>query len=534
MGACIHNHCSHCTESECNKCEFGTCKDLTAKECLEGPEWVRGCETCLLIEEIFWTCQSCGDTYEAVEIGNGQYIYCQPTSGRCTSDHFLGCASCATTYIAEVEDIYIYIEPPSDSVTATRCRECVPGYIDPSLWGFCALCSDLLQFCLYCSKIGESVECKLCLTGFILNIWGECVEATCKVNDCGKCLDESRCEICKRPFALTSQGECLTMSIAGCIQSLDNQCLKCNPQFAPYSPDATILYCLNYSDSYPNAYSCAFNSEGTLLYLGLCSEGYFPDIYKGECLPCSQVDPYCLICAELEQTYTSNSRRCVVCIPGYKLILTTSTYDYDHLTYVVLSHCQKEGCNSYMCAQCEIDIPTKCKTCFPNYIPTYGQTQCVSCMSQNVTCSRCFIQWEDGLFTHIRECYECPGPHQLSVNLDRNCPQNIHPLDCDWRDRKISCIFCQEILNCYQKSCKMVNEITYCGMCKSTYLLAFTTDQFISNEHSNYPYLLSKTCISEDSCLYFWDLNSNICFIGTNILIINVTIYKMLYIYIYI
>ena len=172
-----------------------------------------------------------------------------------------------------------------------------------------------------------------------------------------------------------------------------------------------------------------------------------------------------------------------------------------------------------------------------NYIPSPGQTECLPCMSANVTCSFCFINWvaySQYGDRNIRECYECPDPHKLSVNLDRNCHHTTHPLDCDSLLRKIFCISCQEIQKCDQKSCKIMNDITYCGMCKSTYLLAFTTDQFILNEDSNYPYLLSKSCISEDSCLYFWDLNSNICFIGTYILIIQVIIDKDLYIYIYI
>ena len=515
----FHPHCALCTESECSTCEEGTYQNPTTKECSLCSEQMHGCQRCILTEQIFWSCQYCQySKYSPVIIGNTFYQYCHPYGPCTTYDNFFGCTVCATTYIAPNFIHFPPAQPPSESVRVSRCAECVPGYIDPELSGYCSLCSDLLNFCLYCEKESEKkgVSCKLCLTGYMLNVEAECVEADCSIENCVKCSgsDEYRCEICRTPFALSSKGECAPQSITGCLQSSDAQCLRCSPRFAPSPPQGPILNCVHCLHFDPHAFSCTLTPQGPKQYQLLqCSHGYFLNFEKTKCLNCSQVDANCLICAELENKYATNSLRCVVCIPGYKLSLINGQQFY------VESYCQKEGCNIDYCQECEPAVAgevIKCKRCLPNYVLSPQQSKCISCMSENIICSLCFIQADtesDNMFSP-RECYECPGP-QLSVNLDRNCPATTHPLDCPWGNAKISCISCLFIQNCDQKSCKLIGEIIYCSICESPYLLAFQHDQFISSENSNYPYLLSQSCISDDLCSYFWDLNSNICFIGT-------------------
>ena len=41
--------------------------------------------------------------------------------------------------------------------------------------------------------------------------------------------------------------------------------------------------------------------------------------------------------------------------------------------------------------ECEATEGNKCKRGLPNYVMNPQQTLFISCMSQNITCSRCFI-----------------------------------------------------------------------------------------------------------------------------------------------
>ena len=365
---------------------------------------------------------------------------------------------------------------------------------------------------------GEIVICKLCFTGFVLDAQGKCVEVDCTADNCAKCTesDDIKCEICLTPYALTSEGECVSMSIFGCLQSLDNQCLKCNPGFAPLPPQGTIQSCVDCLDFDDNSKSCNLTSEGKIDHFIQCSKGYFPfkTLEKNQCLMCSETDLHCLICAQIEEV-----SKCLVCMPGYKLITFTTDL------MVLINYCQKEGCPSFItnCLECERtnigDESYKCIRCRSQYALGPGQLECVKCITSEFddSCSRCFIEVQHKYgkkeYT-LRECYENPDP-DITVARVRNCVPDSPPIDCAWELTLLSCL---QIQNCDPTSCKKMNMMdmnSYCGHCQSPHLLAIKHDEFITSEKSNYPYLLSQSCISGDLCKYFWDLYSNICFIGT-------------------
>ena len=318
-----------------------------------------------------------------------------------------------------------------------------------------------------CSRCLSEKICAQCETGFMLHSSGSCIQINEEINMAERlvepCLKRSllgKCIECTNDFVL-EEGECqfkklslvslaITVSCSSAVQNCNtctvspNYCTTCPSGYSLSSTGTSCVTCTTTSGAaLPNCYACSLNGV-----CGICNNGY--SLSGGNCYTCNI--PNCLTC--------SNNNVCSACMKGY----TANTAG----TACNLNYCppQCATCNGLnQCATCNPPFsltPTSTGVCY-----TCAIANCINCL--NNICLGCSSPWT--LSPNGLSCiWPTPGPLCTTVAAGGGCSACVSGYTVNSAG---NCVLCPNSPIC--TSCTITTTsgttTTTCNSCVAGYFL---------------------------------------------------------------
>ncbi|CAD5111534.1 DgyrCDS837 [Dimorphilus gyrociliatus] len=434
---------------------------VVCKQCDAGKQASADAQSCLDCT------QTCNGGTIAVKEGKST---CECTCDR-NANKFLNtagdsCILCSTTQIANCAEF-------DYDGTNCKCTKCMDNFQLKSDKSACINCqattAGAVANCKVCEVIGSLTvsvsKCKECIAGYILNSAGNCIQCPVSPLTCSECridpADITR-TLCLSfgcsSYALNDADftcvYCGKTNCAICVRDVNNNdiCLKCENGY--YMDDK--------GNCEPCVAGCSFCLNGDSCLPNGCKIGYIQHRTDGSCTPCIGTG----VSRCVYETAVSDVLVPKICIEGYTLN-----------TAITPITCEKCDVN---CKKCDINKKGKCdsQSCKDGYfydsveqICYKNKDNCITSLRSNgkTICNSCNTAT---VLLSSGECIACP-PGCRECNFDETL-QNYVCISCNAQFYKTSDGLCKACpTGC--SVCSLNGANVECSNCLATYGLKGTS-----------------------------------------------------------